>query len=96
MICIFFFLVTAVALVPIQITIPSQQSGGVAKTITIHAPSTALTAGIAGPQLQSILSSPAAAQTFALEVFSLLYIFVYFLVTLFMDENALPIFTFLF
>lgn len=67
---ILYFPVQAMALVPIQITIPSQQAGGVAKTITIHAPSTALASGIAGPQLQNILSAPAAAQTFSLEVSS--------------------------
>ena len=69
-----------VNLVPVQITVPAQQAGGVPKTITIHVPSSALANGVAGTQLQSILSSPAAAQTFALDVriyftFSLFFIF---------------------
>lgn len=55
-------------LVPVQITVPAQQAGGVPKAITIHVPSNALANGVAGLQLQAILSSPTAAQTFALEV----------------------------
>lgn len=55
-------------LVPVQITVPAQQAGGVPKAITIHVPSTALANGVAGMQLQAILSSPTAAHTFALEV----------------------------
>ncbi|KAG7177731.1 putative transcription initiation factor IIA subunit 1-like, partial [Homarus americanus] len=54
-------------LVPVQITVPAQQAGGVPKTITIHVPSSALANGVAGQQLQAILSSPTAAQTFSLE-----------------------------
>lgn len=55
-------------LVPVQITVPAQQGGGVPKAITIHVPSNALANGVAGLQLQAILSSPTAAQIFALEV----------------------------
>ena len=62
------FFVQGSNLVPVQITVPAQQAGGTAKTITIHVPSTALSNGVAGAQLQTILSAPAAAQTFALEV----------------------------
>lgn len=58
---------TPVNLVPVQITVPAQQAGGTAKTITIHVPSTALANGVAGTQLQTILSAPSAAQTFAME-----------------------------
>ncbi|KAK7018069.1 Transcription initiation factor IIA subunit 1 [Halocaridina rubra] len=58
---------TTVNLVPVQITVPAQQAGGMSKTITIHVPSTALTNGVAGLQLQAILSSPTAAHTFSLE-----------------------------
>ncbi|XP_068207311.1 transcription initiation factor IIA subunit 1 [Palaemon carinicauda] len=58
---------TTVNLVPVQITVPAQQAGGVPKTITIHVPSTALANGVAGQQLQAILSSPTAAHTFSLE-----------------------------
>lgn len=67
-------------LVPVQITVPAQQAGGVPKAITIHVPSNALANGVAGLQLQAILSSPTAAQTFALEVCiadALLHLFVY-------------------
>uniref|UniRef100_A0A2P2I145 Transcription initiation factor IIA subunit 1-like n=1 Tax=Hirondellea gigas TaxID=1518452 RepID=A0A2P2I145_9CRUS len=56
-----------VSLVPVQITVPAQQAGGTAKTITIHVPSTALANGVAGVQLQAILSAPSAAATFAME-----------------------------
>lgn len=62
------FLLPQVNLVPVQITVPAQQAGGTAKTITIHVPSTALANGVAGSQLQTILSAPSAAQTFAMEV----------------------------
>ena len=55
-------------LVPVQITVPAQQAGGVPKAITIHVPSNALANGVAGMQLQAILSSPTAAHTFALDV----------------------------
>ncbi|XP_076046856.1 transcription factor IIA L [Oratosquilla oratoria] len=59
---------TTYSLVPVQITVPAQQAGGVPKTITVHVPGTALANGVAGQQLQTILGSPAAAQTFSLEI----------------------------
>ena len=65
----------SVNLVPVQITVPAQQAGGVPKSITIHVPSTSLANGVAGAQLQAILSSPAAAQTFALDV-NIIYLFI--------------------
>lgn len=55
-------------LVPVQITVPAQQAGGAPKTITIHVPSSALANGVAGQQLQTILSATDAAHTFSLEV----------------------------